>query len=134
MLAAALALLPCGPSRAAETPGGRGTRPRKSSIIPIRSEIDKPALYILRRGLKEAIEHEVDTSSSTWKRPAARLDVTFDILKALEKFPGKTVTYVNREAISAGALISAGTDEIWFAPGRRDRRRGSRALDRRGHR
>jgi membrane-bound serine protease (ClpP class) len=45
------------------------------------------------------------------------LDVTFDILLALEKFPGKTVTYVNREAISAGALISAGTDEIYFAPG-----------------
>ena len=39
------------------------------------------------------------------------------MLKALEKFPGKTVTYVNREAMSAGALISAGTDEIYFAPG-----------------
>ena len=38
------------------------------------------------------------------------------MLKALEKFPGKTVTYVNNEAISAGALISAGTDEIYFAP------------------
>jgi membrane-bound serine protease (ClpP class) len=42
--------------------------------------------------------------------------VTFEMLLALEKFPGKTVTYVNREAISAGALISAGTDEIYFAP------------------
>jgi membrane-bound serine protease (ClpP class) len=53
--------------------------------------------------------------------PGGALDVTFEMLKALEKFPGKTVTYVNREAISAGALISAGTDEIYFAPGRRDR-------------
>jgi membrane-bound serine protease (ClpP class) len=39
------------------------------------------------------------------------------MLKMLEKFPGKTVTYINREAISAGALISAGTDDIYFAPG-----------------
>jgi membrane-bound serine protease (ClpP class) len=49
--------------------------------------------------------------------PGGSLDVTFEMLKALEKFPGKTVTYVNREAMSAGALISAGTDEIYFAPG-----------------
>jgi membrane-bound serine protease (ClpP class) len=49
--------------------------------------------------------------------PGGALDVTFEILKALEKFPGKTVTYINREAISAGALIAAGTDEIYFAPG-----------------
>ena len=49
-----------------------------------------------------------------------RLDVTFDMIKALAKFPGKTVTYINDEAISAGALISAGTDEIHqiFVPGR----------------
>jgi membrane-bound serine protease (ClpP class) len=39
------------------------------------------------------------------------------MLKAIEKFPGKVITYVNSEAISAGALISAGTDEIHFAPG-----------------
>jgi len=49
--------------------------------------------------------------------PGGALDVTFEMLKALEKFPGKTVTYINREAISAGALIAAGTDEIYFAPG-----------------
>jgi membrane-bound serine protease (ClpP class) len=49
--------------------------------------------------------------------PGGSLDVTFEMLKALDKFPGKTVTYVNREALSAGALISAGTDEIYFAPG-----------------
>jgi membrane-bound serine protease (ClpP class) len=59
----------------------------------------------------------VDTIVLDMETPGGALDVTFDILKALEKFPGKTVTYVNREAISAGALISAGTDEIYFAPG-----------------
>src|SRR5690606_34872777 len=31
-------------------------------------------------------------------------------------FPGVTITYVNNEAMSAGAFISATTDEIWFAP------------------
>jgi membrane-bound serine protease (ClpP class) len=37
-------------------------------------------------------------------------------MEALEKFPGRTLTYVNTEAISAGAFIAAATEEIWFAP------------------
>ncbi len=88
----------------------------KVVVIPIREEIAKPELYILRRGLKEAIENKVDTVVLDMETPGGALDVTFEMLKALEKFPGKTVTYVNSEALSAGALIAAGTDEIYFAP------------------
>ncbi|GAA5130304.1 hypothetical protein JIN84_04520 [Luteolibacter yonseiensis] len=90
---------------------------KKVVVIPIREQIAKPELFILRRGLKEAIEQNVDTIVLDMETPGGELDVTFEMLKALEKFPGKTVTYINREAISAGALISAGTDEIYFAPG-----------------
>ena len=86
-------------------------------VIPIREQIAKPELFILRRGLKEAIENKVDTIVLDMETPGGALDVTFEMLKALEKFPGKTVTYVNSEAISAGALIAAGTDEIYFTPG-----------------
>lgn len=115
MFAAAMALLPAGPARAAESVAGE-TAPAKVVIIPVRSQIAKPALYVLRRGLKQAIEQNVDTIVLDMETPGGALDVTFEMLKALEKFPGKTVTYVNREAISAGALISAGTEEIWFSP------------------
>ena len=89
----------------------------KVVVIPIHDEIAKPVLYIVRRGLKEAIEQNVDTIVLDIDTPGGQLDVTFEILKALEKFPGKTISYVNREAMSAGAIISAGTDEIYFAPG-----------------
>lgn len=89
----------------------------KVVIIPIRAQISQPELYILRRGVKEAIARKVDTIVLDMETPGGALDVTFEMLKALEKFPGKTVTYINREAISAGALISAGTDEIYFSPG-----------------
>lgn len=88
----------------------------KAVVIPIREEIAPPVLYILRRGLKEAIEAKVDLVVLDMKTPGGRLDVTFEMMEALDKFPGKTVTYVNSEAISAGAFISATTDEIWFAP------------------
>ncbi|MFN6094462.1 MAG: SDH family Clp fold serine proteinase, partial [Verrucomicrobiota bacterium] len=90
--------------------------PAKVVVIPIRAQIAKPELFILRRGLKDAIENKVDTIVLDMETPGGELEVTFEMLKALEKFPGKTVTYVNREAISAGALIAAGTDEIHFAP------------------
>ncbi len=89
----------------------------KVVVIPVRQQIAKPELFILRRGLKEAIEQNVDTIVLDMETPGGALDVTFDMLKALDKFPGKTVTYINNEAISAGALISAGTDDIYFAPG-----------------
>jgi membrane-bound serine protease (ClpP class) len=95
----------------------KNSGPAKVVVIPIREQIAKPELYILRRGLKEAIEQCVDTIVLDMETPGGALDVTFEMLKALEKFPGKTVTYVNREAISAGALIAAGTDEIYFSPG-----------------
>ncbi|MFK7852394.1 MAG: nodulation protein NfeD [Akkermansiaceae bacterium] len=88
----------------------------KVVVIPIRDQIAPPELYILRRGLKTAIEQGADTVILDMETPGGRLDTTFEILKALDKFPGKTITFINSEAISAGALISAGTDEIWFTP------------------
>lgn len=98
---------------AAETP-----LPKKISVvvIPVRDEIAQPVLYILRRGLKEAIDEKADVVVLDIKTPGGALDVTFDIMEALGKFPGKTVAFVNNEAMSAGAFISAMTDEIWFTP------------------
>ncbi|QTN33334.1 hypothetical protein HZ994_13765 [Akkermansiaceae bacterium] len=90
--------------------------PTKVVVIPIRDQIAPPELYILRRGLKTAIEQGANTVILDMETPGGRLDVTFDMLKAIDKFPGKVITYVNTEAISAGALISAGTSEIYFAP------------------
>ncbi|MBI5381876.1 MAG: hypothetical protein HZA31_08250 [Opitutae bacterium] len=86
-------------------------------VIPMRDQIGSPVLYILRRGLKEAIDRKADAVVLDMKTPGGALDTTFEIMEALAKFPGKTITYVNTEAMSAGAFISATTEEIWFAPG-----------------
>ena len=85
-------------------------------VIPVREVINKPTLYILRRGLKEAIEQKADAVVLDMDTPGGALDVTFEIMEALDKFPGLTLTYVNKEAMSAGAFISAATAEIYFAP------------------
>jgi membrane-bound serine protease (ClpP class) len=85
-------------------------------VVPVRDQIARPVLYILRRGLKEAIERKADVVVLDMETPGGALDVTFEIMEALGKFHGQTITFVNKEAVSAGAFISATTQEIWFAP------------------
>lgn len=85
-------------------------------VIPVKDEINSPTLFILRRGLKEAIEQKADVVLLDMNTPGGALDVTFEIMEALEKFPGQKITFVDREAMSAGAFISAVTDEIYFVP------------------
>jgi membrane-bound serine protease (ClpP class) len=91
-------------------------RPARVVVIPVRDEIAAPELFIVRRGLKEAIAQEATVVVLDMKTPGGALDTTFEIMEALAKFPGHTITYVNPEAMSAGAFISATTEEIWFAP------------------
>ena len=85
-------------------------------VIPVRDEIASPELFILRRGLKDAESEKADVVVLDMKTPGGELATTFDIMEALGKFSGKTITYVNTEAMSAGAFIAATTEEIWFAP------------------
>jgi len=85
-------------------------------VIPVRDQIDTPSLFIIRRGLKEAIEQKADAVVLDMKTPGGSAQITLEIMEALDKFPGRTITYVNDEAGSAGAIIAAVTDDIFFAP------------------
>ena len=88
----------------------------KVFVIPIEGQIGKPTLYVVRRGVKDAIEAGASTVILDMETPGGDLGSTLEIMKILDRFEGLTVTYVNSEAISAGAFISAATDEIRFAP------------------
>lgn len=85
-------------------------------VIPVRDQIDSPSLFIIRRGLKEAIEQKAEVVVLDMKTPGGSAQTTLEIMEALDKFPGRTITYVNDEAGSAGAIIAAVTDDIFFAP------------------
>ena len=90
--------------------------PAKVVVIPVKDQIAKPILYVIRRGLKEAIESKADLVIFDMKTPGGSLGATFEILEAIGRFEGATATYVNNEAISAGSFIAAMTDDIYFAP------------------
>lgn len=85
-------------------------------VVPITEVIGKPNLYILRRGLKEAIANDVDMVLLEIDTPGGRVDVTIEMMEMLAKFEGITATYVNDDAISAGSFITASTEEIYFSP------------------
>ena len=86
-------------------------------VISVRTEINDPILFVLRRGLKEAEDNNINTVILDMKTPGGGVSTALDMMEMLGRFPGTTITYVNDEAISAGSLIAAATNEIWFAPG-----------------
>ena len=95
-------------------------RQKSAYVIPIRDQIGPPILDILRRGMKDAIEQNVDLVVLDMDTPGGELGVTLEIMQeildSLGSWEGKILTFVNKEAISAGAYIAIATQEIAFAP------------------
>ncbi len=93
---------------------GTAEKPVRVLVIPVREQIADPVFYILRRGLKSAGKNDLVVLDM--KTPGGALGTALEMMEALDKFEGRTATYVNDEAISAGAFISAVTDDIYFSP------------------
>ncbi|QYY36483.1 NfeD family protein [Ruficoccus sp. ZRK36] len=85
-------------------------------VVPIEGPIGPPQLFILRRALKDAIENGVETVILQMDTPGGRLDTTLEMMEALDNFEGETITFVDKDAISAGSYIAVATDAIYFAP------------------
>ncbi len=96
------------------------TEPKTAFIIPVQDQIGPPILDILRRGMKEAISSDADLVILDMDTPGGELGVTLEIMQeildSVDSWNGKVLTYVNKEAISAGAYIAIATQEIAFAP------------------
>jgi len=103
----------CQLSRAAEEAPSTN---RKVYILPIREDIMPPMVYVVRRGVKAAIEAKADLLVLDMETNGGRVDVTEEIIEILSQFPGRTVTFVNRKAFSAGAFIAFSTSLIYMAP------------------
>jgi membrane-bound serine protease (ClpP class) len=108
-------LLAGAPVLPAQEEPSQAVSPRSAYVIPVRDQIDRPMFYVIRRGVKEAMEAKADVVILDMKTPGGDLDSTLKIIDVLEQFPGLTVTYVDNEAISAGAFIAYGTREIYMS-------------------
>jgi len=88
-------------------------------VLPIQKEIQKGLVYIVRRGVKDAMENNASALVLDMDTPGGEGEAMKEIMAIVAKFKpaDRTFTYVNKEAFSAGAFISAATRHIWMAPG-----------------
>jgi len=89
---------------------------KKVYILPIRDDIMPPLVYLVRRGVKEAMEAKADLLVLDMETNGGRVDTTREIIGILNEFKGDTVTFVNKDAFSAGAFIAVATKKIFMAP------------------
>ncbi len=89
---------------------------KKVYVIPIRNDIMPPLVYLVRRGVKQAMAEKADALILDMDTNGGRLDTTEEILDIIDQFKGETITYVNRKAFSAGAIIAFDTQKIYMAP------------------
>ena len=84
--------------------------------IPIEGPIGKPTLFTIRSGIKDAIEKDASLVLFEMETPGGELNATLEIMKVIDRFEGDTATFINEEAISAGAIIASVTKDIYFTP------------------
>lgn len=90
-------------------------------VIPVEGMIERGLLYVIRRSLAQAVQEKAVAVILDMNTPGGRVDVTEEIMRLLMDLPPSilTCTYVNKDALSAGALITIATDRIYMAPGSR---------------
>lgn len=89
---------------------------KKVYVLPVRNDIMPPLVYLIRRGVKEAMAADADLLVLDMETNGGRVDTTREIISILNQFKGDTVTFVNPDAFSAGAFIAVATKRIYMAP------------------
>ena len=86
-------------------------------IIPVKKMIEPALLYVVRRGIDEATRNHADAIILQMDTTGGRVDSALAILSAMQHADLPIYTYVEGEAISAGALIALATPQIYMHPG-----------------
>ena len=86
-------------------------------IIPIRGMIEPALLYVIRRGVADAVADKAQAIIFVMDTPGGTLNAAGDIVSTIQNIKVPTYTFVEKNAFSAGAIIAMATDEIYMAPG-----------------
>ena len=109
----------CIDARAGDAPTSAASPGQTVFVLPIEGAIDKGLLFVFRRAFSEvarlkpaAVIIELDT-------PGGALRETEEIISWMRSADTRIYAFVRPRALSAGAIISLGTDGIFMAPGSR---------------
>lgn len=86
-------------------------------VFRIDGEISRPQSKFAARAVRLAKEAKADVLVVDMNTPGGDLASTLEIMESLASFGGRTVCYVDTDAISAGSFIAVACREIFFAPG-----------------
>lgn len=90
--------------------------PKSVLVIPVEGAIASPNLFVLRRGLKEAMDAGVRLVIIELDTPGGALNTMLQMMEAVNRFDGRVIAYINPNAGSAGAYLAMVCDEVWFHP------------------
>ena len=85
-------------------------------VIPLKGEVSEAQFFFLRRALKEAERNGAQAVVLDMDTYGGALQAATNMQEALAKAKARTLTYINPNAGSAGALIAISTKEIYMAP------------------
>jgi membrane-bound serine protease (ClpP class) len=86
-------------------------------VIEISGTIDLGLAPFLDRAIREAENDGADALILDINTPGGRLDAALQMRDSLIGADVRTVAFINRDAISAGALIALAAEEIYMTPG-----------------
>ena len=86
-------------------------------IVNIRDQIGSGIRVYISNGIERAETANADAIIFDVDTPGGRVDSAVDIIDAIQDTEVPTIAYVNREAISAGAMISIACDQIVMVSG-----------------
>jgi membrane-bound serine protease (ClpP class) len=86
-------------------------------IIPISGTIEPGLGHFLDRAITEAEDANATAIMLDINTPGGRLDTVLEMRDRILDTDIPVIAFVNREAFSAGALITIASDQIWMTPG-----------------
>jgi membrane-bound serine protease (ClpP class) len=86
-------------------------------FVPIEDTVEKGLNAFLERAVSEAEKNEADAIIFEVNTPGGAVDAAAGIGKLLTSTKIKTISYINNQALSAGAYIALNTDQIYMVPG-----------------
>ncbi len=106
---------PAEPARPPARPTGSDS---PTYIIPLRGMIESGMLFAIDRQLERARNAGADVIVLHMNTPGGMLTTTEHLMRMLADLPEdiRTYTYVDKDALSAGAFIAMATDAIYMAP------------------
>lgn len=86
-------------------------------VIPIKKMIEPALLYVVRRGVDEAVRNEAKAIIFEMDTPGGAVNAAEGIINVITRTDIPTYTFVENDAYSAGAIIALATKHIYMAPG-----------------